>query len=427
MAKKIKEETQNNSEKNPRDWGLIQKKGRDGKPIWYARIIRIDEKGNKKQYTQKGDNKTHARQLRDKLAEKYTNFGEQILNGERMTFKELAENYKKRKLIPAKYHNDRKVAGLRSHQTANYFLDTLLEHFGSKRIKSITPSDIEVFKQKRLDKPIKFKQKNEEGKIVELERQRAIAGVNRELALLRTILNDAVYNGWLIRSPFLNAKGLVSLADENKRERVLSFDEEKRLLITCLADLPRTYKRKGKEISVVIKSRRKHLKPLIILAVDTAMRRGELLTLRWSDVDFDNRLIAILAFNTKTAKPRNVGMTQRVYDELSELWKNSPKDLDGLIFGITDSVKKSFSSACSDAGIDDFHFHDLRHTAITRMIQAGLSPMEVMKVSGHTQMATFARYVNPNTQAVTRIADVLTAFHAQSVSKSSNEFSEFVN
>lgn len=168
MAKKIKEETQNNSEKNPRDWGLIQKKGRDGKPIWYARIIRIDEKGNKKQYTQKGDNKTHARQLRDKLAEKYTNFGEQILNGERMTFKELAENYKKRKLIPAKYHNDRKVAGLRSHQTANYFLDTLLEHFGSKRIKSITPSDIEVFKQKRLDKPIKFKQKMKRAKLSNL-------------------------------------------------------------------------------------------------------------------------------------------------------------------------------------------------------------------------------------------------------------------
>lgn len=427
MAKKTEAETQNKSEKNSRDWGIIQKKGRDDKPIWYARIIRIDEKGKKKQYTQKADNKTNARQLRDKLAEKYTNFGEEILNGERMTFKELAENYKKRKLIPAKYHNDRKVAGLRSVETANYFLNTLLKYFGTKKIKNITPSDLEFFKQNRLDAPIEFKKKNEEGKLVKVKRERSIAGVNRELALLRTILNDAVYNGWLIRSPFLNAKGLVSLADENKRERVLSFDEEKRLLIACVADMPRTYPRNGKEISVVIKSRRKHLKPLIILALDTAMRRGELIKLRWSDIDLENRLIGILAFNTKTAKARNVGMTERVYKELSELWNKSPKDLDELVFGITDSVKRSFSSACNDAGIDDFHFHDLRHTAITRMIQAGLSPMEVMKVSGHTQMTTFARYVNPNTQAVTRIADVLTAFHAESISQPTNEVNEFIN
>ncbi len=58
------------------------------------------------------------------------------------------------------------------------------------------------------------------------------------------------------------------------------------------------------------------------------------------------------------------------------------------------------------------------------MIQAGLSPMEVMKVSGHTQMNTFARYVNPNTQAVTRIADVLSAYQTQA---NSNLISESVN
>lgn len=417
MANKTKQETQNKSEKNPRDWGIIQKKDRDDKPIWYARIIRIDEKGNKKQYTQKADNKSHARQLRDKLSQKYSNFGEQILNGERMTFRELAEHYKKRKLIPAKYINDRKIAGLRSLQTPIGFLNTLIKYLGAKKIKNITPSDIERFKQNRLDDPIIFKKKNEVGEFVKVSRDRAMASVNRELALLRSILNDAVYNGWLIRSPFLNAKGLVSLADENKRERVLSFDEEKKLLIACVADMPRTYPRNGKEISVVIKSRRKHLKPLIILALDTAMRRGELLKLCWRDVDLENRLISILAFNTKTAKPRTVGMTQRVYEELTSLWEISPKDSNELVFGIKDTIKRSFASACRDAGIEGFHFHDCRHTAITRMIQAGLSPMEVMKVSGHTQMNTFARYVNPNTQAVTRIADVLSAYQIQANSE----------
>ena len=112
-----------------------------------------------------------------------------------------------------------------------------------------------------------------------------------------------------------------------------------------------------------------------------------------------------MAFNTKTAKPRIVGMTQRVYAELTRLWEQSPKDSDELVFGVKDNITRSFTSACRDAKIEGFRFHDCRHTAITRMIQAGLSPMEVMKVSGHTQMNTFARYVNPNTQAVTRIAD----------------------
>jgi hypothetical protein len=61
------------------------------------------------------------------------------------------------------------------------------------------------------------------------------------------------------------------------------------------------------------------------------------------------------------------------------------------------------------------------------MIQAGLSPMEVMKVSGHTQMNTFARYVNPDTQAVTRIADVLSAFNARSSTLPTNDVTDFSN
>jgi hypothetical protein len=61
------------------------------------------------------------------------------------------------------------------------------------------------------------------------------------------------------------------------------------------------------------------------------------------------------------------------------------------------------------------------------MIQAGLSPMEVMKVSGHTQMNTFARYVNPDTQAVTRIADVLSAFNARSSTLLTNDVTDFSN
>lgn len=399
--------------KNTRDWGIIQKKDRDGNAIWYARITRIEGNGKKKQYTARAESKSHARQLRDELTENYRDNGEKAIEGAKIIFREFAEDYKIRKLIPAKYHNDRKVAGLRSHRTALNSLNNLLPFFGNKKIRDINPAMIERFKQTRLDEPVKIKKKNEKGEFETIERARAIASVNRELALLRTILNDAVFNGLLTRSPFLNAKGLVSLADEVKRERVLTIAEEKRLLDACEEYIHLTYERNGKTITAKHKSNRQHLRPLIITALDTAMRSGELLKLIWRDVDLDNRIIKIIAFNTKTAKPREVGMTDRVFEELTKLWEMSLMDLNELVFGIKDTIKRSFASACRDAGIEGFHFHDCRHTAITRMIQAGLSPMEVMKISGHTQMNTFARYVNPNAQAVTRIADVLSIYHSE--------------
>jgi integrase len=421
-------EKQKCKKKSSKDYGIIQKKEKDGKVSWYARIVRIEGNGKKKQYTRKADSKSHARRLRDELADSFEDGGETAIEGDKMTFRELAEDYKIRKIIPAKYHQNRKVAGLRSHRTALNFLNNLLPHFGNKKIKEITPSMIEKFKQKRLDTAVKSTKKNKNGETEKSERPRAIASVNRELALLRAMLNDAIYNGWLARSPFLNAKGLVSLADETKRERILTFDEERRLIEACNEFVMLEYERSGKKITAKAKSNREHLKPLIIAALDTAMRFGELTKLCWRDVDFDKRTINILAFNTKTAKTRSVGMTERVFVELSQLWKQSPRDLDALVFGIKNNVKRSFTSACRDAKIEGFHFHDCRHTAITRMIQAGLSPMEIMKISGHTQMNTFARYVNPNTQAITRIADVLTAFHTQNLlSHPANELNEFIN
>ncbi len=365
--------------------------------------------------------------MRDELAENYKDNGERAIEGAKMIFRELAEDYKERKLIPAKYHQNRKVAGLRSYRTALNFLGQLLTHFGTKRVKEITRADIEKYKQKRLDAPVKIARKNDKGEKEIVERPRAIASVNRELALLRTILNDAVENGWLNRSPFLNAKGLVSLADEVKRERILTFEEESRLLEACNEYITLNYERNGKKITAKAKSNREHLRPLIITALDTAMRCGELLTLVWRDVDLENREIKLPAFNTKTAKARTIGMTHRVYDELSRLWEMSPKSLDELVFGIKDTVKRSFASACRDAKIEGFHFHDCRHTAITRMVNAGLPPMEIMKISGHTQWTTFARYVNPNAQTVRKIADVLSDYHAKANFEEFNQDDKFVN
>jgi len=110
--------TNNTIEKSSRDWGIIQKKEKDGSLCWYARITRCDGNGKKKQYTAKAENKSHARRLRDELEEKYNKRGKKAIEGDKMTFRTLADIYKDKKLNSAQYHgegkNKRKVSGLRS-------------------------------------------------------------------------------------------------------------------------------------------------------------------------------------------------------------------------------------------------------------------------------------------------------------------------
>lgn len=116
---------------------------------------------------------------------------------------------------------------------------------------------------------------------------------------------------------------LISIADERKRERILTRDEELRLLSAC--------------------ENRKHLRAILICALDTGMRRGEILGLKWSDVDFEERVLTIRAFNTKTMKERQVSLTTRLTLELEQLWDASPKIGEGLVFGFTNNVKRSFT------------------------------------------------------------------------------------
>lgn len=100
-------------------------------------------------------------------------------------------------------------------------------------------------------------------------------------------------------------------------------------------------------------------------------------------------------------------MTSRLESELKRLYENAPKDPEGLVFGIKDNFKNGFAATCKAAGIENLRFHDLRHTAITRMIEAGMQPAEVMRVSGHTTPAMLWRYLNANSDTARRAADAL--------------------
>jgi integrase len=349
---------------------------------WQVRITFTDEQGKKHDKKVLSESYSEANEILKRLVNEL-DYGGQAIIKDRMTFEDLAKFYSEKYLIPAKYVDGRKVAGLRSVVHTKAFLPPLIEYFGNKRIKEITHTDILTYKLKRLDTPKQTGAK------------RSIAGVNRELELLRRMLNIAHQEGWILRSPFSIGKSLISKADERKCERILTREEETRLLNACVG-------------------RRTHLKPIIICALDTGMRQGEILSLRWRNIDFDEKVITVEAFNTKTMQTRQVAMTTRLERELWSLYQSSNGDKNTLVFGITDNVKRSFDGARKEVGLADVRFHDLRHTAATRLVSKHIPISEVGRVLGHSQPSTTYRYVNANLETVRRAASALDEFQRQS-------------
>jgi integrase len=230
-----------------------------GKDTWVARITFTDSQGKRHNLTRNAPTKTEALRKLDKMRRQIEDHGERLMvDGQQMTFAELAAKYAKEKLVPAKYVGDRKVAGMRSLVSPKIHLEVLTRHFGKRRIRLITHADLEAFKRVRFETPTRF------------GRDRAIASVNRELQLLNTIFNWSVRQGWLIRNPFKSGPSLIAKSDETSRTRTLTYEEEQRLLAACTGP-------------------REHLRGIVIVAIDTGLRRNEILTLTWANVDFARR------------------------------------------------------------------------------------------------------------------------------------------
>ena len=131
------------------------------------------------------------------------------------------------------------------------------------------------------------------------------------------------------------------------------------------------------------------LKPLVVLAIETAMRRSELLNLTWKNVCFDRR-IAHLEM-TKNGTKRDVPLSS----EAITLLRSLPHDISGNVFPLTAAALRGlWNRACKRAGIIDLHFHDLRHEATSRFFEKGLNVMEVATITGHKDLRMLQRYTH---------------------------------
>ncbi|MGI8466877.1 MAG: site-specific integrase [Pyrinomonadaceae bacterium] len=148
------------------------------------------------------------------------------------------------------------------------------------------------------------------------------------------------------------------------------------------------------------------VKQIVTIALHTGLRRGEIFNLKWFDVDFNRALIQVR--ESKSGKKRLVPMNRSVRNLFNGLKRKSeyvfPSPRTG---GKLVDVKKGFRKALANAKIPDFHFHDLRHTAATRMAEAGADAFTLMKILGHSDIRMTARYTHASDLALRRAVENL--------------------
>ncbi len=248
--------------------------------------------------------------------------------------------------------------------------------FKGKRLRDVTPMLLEQYKQLRLKTDTLHK------------RKRSPATVNRELQVLSKVFSMAYDNGLVETNPVRRVR---RLREDPARERYLTDDEEKRVFETLV-------------------DRRAYVRPIVVVALQTGMRQGEILGLKWKHVDFDQGTIYVA--HTKTGRPRKIPMSEPVEVELRSLKQDA--SLDSYVFGFPSTgvkqaaLRHAWERACVKAKISGLRFHDLRHTFATRLRAKGVHEMDIMSLLGHTTLQMTSRYSHAMPENLRTAVDSLT-------------------
>jgi len=265
----------------------------------------------------------------------------------RRTAREMLERYRKYEL-PKK----------RDQRNYTRHLDFWIERIGHYKISAISRAMIVEIRD-------------------EMAEDIAAATVNRYIATLRHAFNIAVTDWeWTNKNPLQR----IMLTEPRGRDRHLSDDEIKALL------------------DAAKESEHPHLYPMVLIALTTGARRGEISGLKWADIDLANG--RALLQQTKNTDKRTLALVPQVIAELKKIQKVRRIDTD-RIFANPNNGKRtypgfevSWRTARTKAGIDDFRFHDLRHTFASRMAMDGRSLAEIAAALGHRTLAMVQRYAH---------------------------------
>ena len=246
----------------------------------------------------------------------------------------------------------------KGQQVEAYRLRTLKKHLGALRLIHLTNKEIASYRDDRL-------------------KEVSPSSLKRELTILSRVLTIASRD-WGISIP-QNPVKMISLPKADKaRTRRLEAGEKERLLQSTNLELHR----------------------IIVLALETGMRRGEILSIKKSHIDFNKSVLFIPS--TKTDTPRSIPLSSAAITSLRDQLRASQSESSGVIplherplftYSLR-GLSGAFLRLCRRLNIENLHFHDLRHEATSRLFEKGLNPVEVATITGHKDTKMLMRYTH---------------------------------
>ena len=278
-----------------------------------------------------------------------------------VTFRELAVEYVKW------------AERQRSYQQKAALINQLVGIFGNHPLRYFTTKMLEQYQTERMQKGNKP------------------ATINRHLATIKHMFTKAVEWDFVEDEALRRVRKVKQLEENNRRLRYLTKEECQTLTEACSV------------------SNNIHLKAIVIMALNTGMRRGEILSLR-RDKHLDMKHGFILLDNTKNGERREIPINNTLRAALQEL----PVRLDiPYVFYNPktdkpyDDIKNSFNKALRKAGIKDFHFHDLRHTFASHLVMAGVDITSVKELLGHKSLVMTLRYAHLSPKHLVKAVNIL--------------------
>jgi len=301
------------------------------------------------------DKKLAEQVLHKRLTEVAENKYFDIRRAEKVKFEDFADQY-------LNTHCKNNNRSWKHADTAN--IKSLKRYLSGKYLHEITLLDIERFKADRLKEGV------------------TPATVNRALTSLKSLYNRAIEWGKITENP---AQKVRLFRENNQRVRFLEEEEITQLVDVCP----------------------EHLRPIVIIALNTGIRKAKILGLKWRDIDIKRNIIHL--YNTKNEERREVPMNDIVKRTLIKVSKHSDSQ---YIFHNTygkpyKDIRRVFVAALKKAGIKNFKFHDLRHTFASHLVMSGVDLNTVRELLGHKSLKMTLRYSHLSPQHRQRAVDIL--------------------
>jgi integrase len=284
----------------------------------------------------------------------------------------------------------------KGHEKTQHTLSNNFDPIMSQRLDAITGRDLEQIRTAWMQAGNKA------------------STVNRKMGSISGVFSRAVEWEYIDTHPLaklkqlkVDSKGVIRYlaADETKRLRdALDARQDEMRVERESANTWRTDRHREPLPSLLQRPFTDHLKPMVLVSLNTGMRRGELFDLKWSAVNFDTKTITVAGATTKTSDTRHIPMNKETYGVL-EAWKKqvseSPYVFPGQGGGRFEDVKSAWLKLLERAQIDGFRWHDMRHDFASRLVMAGVPLNTVRDLLGHADIKMTLRYAHlaPGTKA----------------------------